>query len=189
MQLRRISVFTTYLLFITAIVLASSGVIFFVSSNQVSHESITGYRWEPSSAVGSTWATSFTTYPSSTHTLTSYVSAWTGSTWNGPTPLTTPNGSSTFDVNLSFDATRNRFVFVLIDDVPGFSNAWYGYSTDSSGSAWVFGNKNSSGQPQPVFSASVWNWDYPTVGVDALSWDRWRFLARSIVRELDSTQL
>ncbi len=51
--------------------LASSGVINVLSRNQVSHEilggqPITGYRWEPSTAAGTTWATAWATYPYST---------------------------------------------------------------------------------------------------------------------------
>ena len=77
--------------------------------------------------------------------------------------LTPPNGEQTGDVNLSWDSTRNRFVFALLDLES--TNIWYGYSTDATGTAWVFGNQNGSGVAQPVFTLS--EWDYPSIGVDA----------------------
>ncbi len=83
------------------------------------------------------------------------------SVWTAPAALTAPNGLGTNDVNMNWDSVRGRFVFVALD----FSiahNIWYGYSTDSSGTAWVFGNNG-----QPIFSSSEANWDYPSVGVDA----------------------
>jgi len=41
-----------------AVLFASNGVINVKSRNQVSHENLTGFRWEPSTASGSSWATS-----------------------------------------------------------------------------------------------------------------------------------
>ena len=145
------------------IALASSGVIIVLSRNQVSNESVTGYRWEPSTAAGSTWASSWATYPTSNPgAVTSYVNAWNGSSWQGAVQLTPPNGAQTGDVNLTWDSTRSRFVFALLDLD---ENLWYGYSTDSSGTTWAFGNQNGSGIAQPVFTSSFW--DYPSVGVDS----------------------
>lgn len=148
--------------------IASNGVINVVSRNQVSNESVTGYRWEPSTGAGSYWAASWATYPiNNTNAVTSYVSAWNGK-WLGPTTLTAPNGRATDDVNLSYDSVRNRFVFVLLDiSTLTTPNVWYGYSTDATGVSWAFGNKDSLGNPQPVFAAASSNWDYPSIGVDS----------------------
>ena len=156
-----------------AVLLASNGVINVTSRNQVSHEGtngkeLMGYRWEPSTAAGSTWATSWATYPvGNTSAVTSYVSGWNG-IWLGPVKLTTPTNLQTADVNLSWDSVRNRFVFALLG-VSTTSNPtiWYGYSTDSTGSQWAFGNKNSQGVSQPVFVVTSGDWDYPSIGVDA----------------------
>lgn len=161
--------FTCVPLFLVSVtvVLGSGGVIYVISTNRVSNEAVTGYRWEPSGAAGATWAHSWATYPSgNTGAVTSYVSGWTGSSWNGPTTLTAPNGLATGDVNLSWDPIRSRFVFALLDLGAGNLNIWYGYSTDSTGSSWVFGNNFGSG-PQPIFSAVTADWDYPSIGVDA----------------------
>jgi hypothetical protein len=145
-----------------AILLASNGVINVISINQVSNENLVGRRWEPSTAAGSTWAATWATYPASnTNAVTSYVSGWNGA-WQGPVQLTPPNNLQTGDVNLSWDSVRNRFVFTLLDVGAGTSNIWYGHSTDSSGSQWVFANNG-----QPVFSASGSDWDYPSIGVDS----------------------
>ncbi|HEV3317528.1 MAG TPA: hypothetical protein VG488_11180, partial [Candidatus Angelobacter sp.] len=114
------------------------------------------------------WASVWATYPASnTNAVTSYVSGWNGA-WQGPVQLTPPNNLQTGDVNLSWDSVRQRFVFALLD-FGSFANPniWYGYSTDSSGSQWVFGNKDGNGVPQPVFSASGSDWDYPSIGVDS----------------------
>jgi hypothetical protein len=64
---------------------------------------------------------------------------------------------------MNWDPFCNRFVFVS-KDVNGFPNAqvWYGHSTDSTGTSWVFGNNQ-----QPIFSSGAGNWDYPSIGVDA----------------------
>jgi hypothetical protein len=147
-----------------AILLASNGVINVISTNQVSNENLTGFRWEPTTAAGATWAAAWATYPAgNTNAVTSYASAWNGG-WQSPVPLTPPNGLQTGDVNLSWDPVRNRFVFALLD-FGSFANPniWYGHSTDSSGSQWVFANNG-----QPVFSSAAGpDWDYPSIGVDA----------------------
>lgn len=54
---------------------------------------------------------------------------------------------------------RGRFVFALVD---AFHSVWYGYSTDATGTSWVFGNNG-----QAVFSSSAAIWDYPSIGADA----------------------
>jgi hypothetical protein len=151
------------------VLLASSGVINVISRNQVSHEIInnqpvTAYRFEPSTAAGGTWVSSWAAYPvSNPSAVTSYVGAWNGSSWQQPSvPLTPPNAAQTWDVNLSWDSTRSRFVFALLDSI---GNIWYGYSTSASGTQWVFGNQNGSGVAQPVFPFA--RWDYPSIGVDS----------------------
>ena len=50
----------------------------------------------------------------------------------------------------------------LLGDSRPNANVWYGYSTDASGSQWVFGNKGKA-----VFSSGAADWDYPSIGVDA----------------------
>jgi hypothetical protein len=137
--------------------IASSGVINVISRNQVSQEIGNGYRWEPSSAVGVTsdgsiksWATSWLTDDSLGPN--SYVSVWTksSSSWTLPIPLVV-NSNPVSDVNVAWDATRNRFVFVAIDSL---NSVWYGYF-DASGTAVTFTN-------QALFGAA----DYPSIAVD-----------------------
>ncbi len=137
---------------------ASGGVIIVISTNQVSNEPFSGVRWEPSSAAGATWASSWASFPDSNpNSFNSYVSAWNGSSWNAPTTLIAPNGQSQGDVNVAWDAVRQRFVFVTLDGPGG--NVWYGYSNDSSGTSWTF-------RPTAVFPSSTGTWDYPSIGVD-----------------------
>lgn len=145
---------------IAAIVFASGGFITLISTNQVSNEAWSGYRWTPASAVGSSsWVTGWTSYTTSA-LVGSFLSNWT-SGWNAPVQLIPPNGLMTGDVHIAWDAVRNRFVFVVID-LPGFgnSNVWYGFSNDSLGSSWTISST-------PVFSATTADWDYPSIGVDA----------------------
>jgi hypothetical protein len=134
-----------------------------ISENQVSSESVTGYRWEPSSAVGSTWATSWHTI-TNPFSYTAYVSTWNGSSWRSPSQLVAPNGQPLIDVNLAYDTGRARFVFAGREtrDPTSGSSIWYGYSTDSNGTSWVFGNNGN-----PVFpGAPGADWDYPSIAVD-----------------------
>ena len=97
-------------LMVVAVVFASNGVINVLSTNQVSNEkdskgfAITGYRWEPSTAAGSTWATSWATFVGSASTT--YVSAWNGG-WLGPFPIAPPDGSIAVDLNLGWDSVRS----------------------------------------------------------------------------------
>lgn len=146
-----------------AVALASSGVINVIATNiQVSKESLSAYRWEPSTAVGSTWAATWNDIPTNGNDQISYVSAWGSSGWQGPVQLSpSPAGVPTTDVNLSWDSTRSRFVFTLLDRN---DSIWYGYSTDSSGTQWVYGNQDGSGAPQPVATG---DWDYPSIAVDS----------------------
>jgi hypothetical protein len=140
-----------------AALLASSGVINVVSRNQVSQETINsqtvnGYRFEPSSAAGGTWVSAWATYPvSNPSAVTSYVGAWNGSSWQQPSvPLTPPNSAQTWDVNLSWDSTRSRFVFALLDSL---GNIWYGYSTGVSATCTpaLSSQTGSFLAPNPIF--------------------------------------
>ena len=167
---RQKCVYTSAFFVCVAVLFASNGVINVSSPNRVSNENLTGFRWEPSTASGSSWATSWATFPSAnTKAATSYASGWNGG-WLGPVALTPPppNNVPTSDVNLSYDSIRGRFVFTALALSPTtIPTIWYGYSTDSIGSNWVFGNKNAQGIAQPVFSASAGDWDYPSIGVDS----------------------
>ncbi len=147
-----------WLIVCAALLLGSAGVIVVIGlPNVVSNDTSTADRWEPTGAAGVQWLHAWAQIQDGN----SFVSAWNGSSWTSPKALTAPNGFGTDDVNMNWDATRGRFVFVALDlNVP--HNVWYGYSTDSSGTAWVFGNNG-----QPIFSASIAAWDYPSVGVDA----------------------
>lgn len=153
--LKRASLFVA----VAAIVLGSGGVITLLSTNQVSNEAWSGYRWTPASAVGSsTWVTGWTSYTTSL-LAGSFVSNW-NSGWNPPVQLLPPSGFMAGDVHMAWDSMRNRFVFVVIDlPVFGNSNVWYGYSNDPLGNTWSFSTT-------PVFSATTGNWDYPSIGVD-----------------------
>ena len=84
MKILRIILRIPFAVWAVAVVLASSGVIDVISTNQVSNESLTAYRWEPSTAVGSTWAATWNDIPTNGAGQISYVSAWGGSSWQGP---------------------------------------------------------------------------------------------------------
>lgn len=141
------------------LLLGSGGVVLVLSTHQVSNTSQTAYRWEPSAGVGITWAHSWAEFPvSNLSAFASFVSTWNGSSWRSPAQLTAPSGQQQGDVNIAWDSYRGRFVFTTLDGPGG--NVWYGYSTDGSGTSWVF-------KSTPVFSSSRATWDYPSIGVDA----------------------
>jgi hypothetical protein len=140
-----------------ALLVGSGGVIFVISTNLVSNDGSSADRWEPTSASGTTWVHAW----AQIQDANSFASSWNGGSWNPPQPLTAPNGLGTNDVNMNWDSVRSRYVVVALD-FGSPHNVWYGYSMDSSGTSWVFGNNN-----QPIFSASTADWDYPSVGVDA----------------------
>ncbi len=122
------------------------------------------YRWEPSSAAGVSWATSWSESPGGS--FPAYLSTWNGGTgsWGTPVPVRSLFNLSVDagDVFLTWNSTLQRFEFVALDLPSGNSNIWYGYSTDAYGSGWVAGNSGA-----PVFSATTGNWDYPSIGVDS----------------------
>lgn len=152
---------TTALVFCTtAMVFATAGVINVLSTNPVSNEAWSGYRWTPASAVGSvSWVTGWSSYNMSGF-VGSFVSNWTGA-WNAPIALVPSNGLATGDIHIAWDSARNRYVVVMLDlPLFGNSNVWYGYSNDAAGTSWTI-------TAAPVFSAATADWDYPSIGVDA----------------------
>jgi hypothetical protein len=78
--------------------------------------------------------------------------------WGNPEILNTPIGLPTADLYLAWDATRGRFICVLLDNL---NNVWFGYSTGSAGSGWQIRQ-----QAVLPYSFSVL-WDYPSVAVNA----------------------
>ena len=146
------------LLALAALLMASGGVINLFSTNLVSSLAATGGRWEPSSAAGSTWATSFAIL----NPLQSYVTAWNGSSWNSPQLMAPPNGFSAVDFNLAYDSSQSRFVFATVDNFAAGS-VWYGSSSDSSGASWTF---DQTAVFAGNFSGGI-GWDYPSIAVDA----------------------
>jgi len=142
----------------TGLLLGTSGVIYIISTNRVSNDDPFPHeRWEPSSAAGTTWTTSW----QDLYQGSSYVSAWNGGSWASGQLLSPPNSFGSVDVNLGWDSVRSHFVFATLADEFEGGSIWYGWS-DAYGSSWIFG-------PTPAFS-SVYNqvrWDYPSIGIDA----------------------
>ncbi len=144
---------------ICSLLLASSGVVVVLSTNQVSNTGISNYRWEPTAASGTAWVHGWYDYGYNT----SVASVWNGSTWlSQQYKLMTPGGASLDDLNLNYDSARSRFVLAALDvpGVQGTPNVWYGYS-NSAGTTWVV----SSIVLPATFSPA--GWDYPSIGVDA----------------------
>jgi hypothetical protein len=123
------------------------------------------YRFEPSSAAGTTWATSWNDTGGDDNW---FISTWnaSASSWRAPINVASIVGFTNpglTDVYLSWDASMNRFVFVVLENRPNNLNSvWYGYSTDDQGTSWVLGN---SGRPVISANGTYW-WDYPSIGVD-----------------------
>jgi len=93
-----------------AVLIASSGAIIVLSTNQVNNSAASVYRWEPTSGVGSTWAHGWNEIGN-----TAFVSSWNGSAWRPQISLTAPNGHAVGDLNLSYDSTRSRFAFAALE--------------------------------------------------------------------------
>lgn len=128
------------LLVLSGLILANNGVISVIGNpNPVNTSTASAYRWEPSSAVGTTtWATAWAEIPTTSPTKDSYVSVWGGS-WGSQQLLRTPGGVSLGDVNLSWDSLRTRFVLDAIEVGSTITrpNVWYAYSTNSNGTSWT----------------------------------------------------
>ena len=135
------------------------GAITLVSVNLVSKSGSNLSKWEPSTAaatVGSAWVTSWTELNDSI--TVSYVAPWNGATWGAATQIVTPFNQPTGDIYVAWDSFRSRFVLVAVSSPP--RNVWFTYSTDQTGSSWIF--------PMSLaLSSSQGNWDYPSVAVDA----------------------
>jgi hypothetical protein len=144
------------LVLVCSLLLASSGVVVVLSTNQVSNTPGSNYRWEPTAASGTTWTHGWYDYAYGT----SVVSTWNGSSWlSQQYRLTTPGGVGLDDLNLNWDSSRSRFVFAALD-LQSAPNVWYGYS-NSAGTIWTV---NSIVLPGNFSTAG---WDYPSIGVDA----------------------
>ena len=142
----------------TGLLLGTSGVIYIISTNRVSNDDpLPHERWEPSSAAGTTWATSWQDLSLGS----SYVSAWNGSSWASGQLLSPPNSFGSIDVNLGWDQSRSRFVFATLANEFQGGSIWYGWSSDAYGSSWAFGSAVFASIPNQV------RWDYPSIGVDA----------------------
>src|SRR5260370_5022947 len=121
------------------LLLGSGGVIIVISTNAVSNNGLSNFRWEPTSGSGSNWATGWTEIGA---LRKNWVGSWNSGTasWGPSIDLTPPNGFESGDLVLNWDASRNRFVFVMIDIPPGGANRniWYGFSNDAAGTSWTF---------------------------------------------------
>ncbi len=132
---------------------------------RVSADTDRTYKWEPSSAAGLTWVTGWnglTSGPNFTVTSTiASVRPWRDGAWGPETVLRAPNNQNVQDFYVAWDFRRQRFVFVVIDSVSPLS-VWFGISTCSAGSAWMFRRTR-------VFEGSALpyvTWDFPSVAVD-----------------------
>ena len=97
-------------LVVAGVILASNGAISVLQPNPNTVSTTSGAdRWEPSSAAGNTWATSWLDRSSGA----SYVSVWNGG-WGPGVPLTAAGGTpfGLVDIYLSWDSSRGRFVYV-----------------------------------------------------------------------------
>jgi hypothetical protein len=134
----------------------------------------TGSRWEPSGAVGSTWAHTWAEVIfSPSFSLTSYSSTWNAG-WRSPVALTAGNGDTTNDVNINWDSYRLKFVLAALDTTAGGNTSphdvWYAYTTDANGTActgWTQVFTAGTVPPGAPTGCAGANWDYPSIGVDA----------------------
>jgi hypothetical protein len=149
-----------FFVLLCGVILASSGVVVVLSTNQVSNTQATkttDFRWEPTAASGARWAHGWYEFPPGSN---SFVSSWNGG-WSSQYKLTAPNGDGLLDLNLNYDSFRSRFVFAAVE-LTIDPSIWYGYSTDSTGTAWVVVTTAALPGTQ-----SPGGWDYPSIGVDA----------------------
>lgn len=117
------------------------------------------YPFEPSSAYGGgTWAITWTDLaqtgggPSAS---ASFIGSSSGGAWSHNS-IVSPYGLQLGDLNVAYDSTHGRFVYAAADlPSTGNSNVWFWYFSGGS-TFW-----------QAVFSASVAQWDYPSVSVDS----------------------
>lgn len=134
----------------------------FVASNTATRL----YRFEPSSAAGSTWATSWNDTGGGSNWFLSTWDSGAGQ-WRTPINIASILGFTTpllTDAFLSWDSAMSRFVLVVLENrTDELNNVWYCYSTDANGTSWLVGN---SGQPV-ISSNATYMWDYPSIGVDA----------------------
>ena len=144
-------------------VFGDNGTLTNLGSYAVYDGTIYANRINLASTVGSTWYTAYEQDQYSPSEVFSFVSAWTSSGWGTPSQLSPPNGMGADNPNLAWDSLMGRPVYAYHDwaATQTTSNIWFGYY-NSSTSSWVLGNGG-----QPVLSASLGFWDYPSVDVDS----------------------
>lgn len=146
----------------------SGGVINRLGTNQISNDGRSVYRFEASTAAGSTWASIWTEIPpGNPAAAVSYASSWNGG-WRPSSPLTLPNGQASIDAYMTWHPTWNggRFVFVLLDSAAS-RNVWFGYSNDSAGTSWTIRSTAALVGGFNPSTGQFFNWDYPSIGVDS----------------------
>jgi len=108
--------------------------------------------WEPTSAVGTTWATGWRDWTSGQV----LVSTWSGG-WRTPVAIAT----SASDLYLAWDGVHQRFVYVYLS---GAGSIYFGYSINGDPLYCDPSQKTCWSTPVQLFSGTTW--DYPSVGVD-----------------------
>ncbi len=95
------------LLVVTLSVALLAAAIVLVSVNRVSFNATAlPNAWEPSSAAGPTWVTSWAAINNAVTSAQSFISAWNGVGWITPLGLTPPNGRAVGDVYMESIASK-----------------------------------------------------------------------------------
>jgi hypothetical protein len=154
------------------------------STNQVSNSQITptiqSYRWEPSSASGSSnWLSSWHDIGTArgqadapnTH---AYTSAWAQGGWSAPLEHRTPNGPfpppndgltgnrPLMDTYTYWDTNRSKYWIVAVDFNTANNSVWARMSSDSLGLSW---GPMVLAMPGSPYAAVMW--DFPSIAANA----------------------
>jgi len=138
------------------------------------------FRWEPSSAAGSGWLTSWhdlgnmvpfgnPNSPTSTRDVKSFTSYWNGA-WSAPLEHRTHSTDSQFDNHalgdsyLHWDTFRSQYELVALDFNTVCNSVWLHSSNDSMGASW---NDIVLIPPLTCQGVPFLTWDFPSMAVDS----------------------
>jgi len=148
------------------------------STNTVSNSindptSVASYRWEPSSAYGGAWISSWHDVGTvrgnpNVNVTHAYTSAWVGNAWSAALEHRTPDYNlPIMDTYTYWDTTRGRHVLAAVEYEPPGRSIWVQYSVDATGTSWSPMVKAMAGSPQQNPPASIMiNWDFPSIAVN-----------------------
>ena len=129
------------------------------------------YRYEPSTAAGGTWLTSWHDIAETAagqsptgEAVGVFTSAWTGTGWSAPIEHRTPTNSM-LDAYTGWNPKQSKFMLVALG-FPGLgSSIWFRSSTNYTGLDW----EPMTVALQGTFMNGNVAWDFPSVAVNANS--------------------